>query len=165
VLREELRISLSPGGELSGQNKEQLLGKPDYSNLVSLGCSNMEAEIASGTAAAQGMIVVPCSMGALARIARGISSNLIERAADVMLKERRPLICCPRETPLNIIHLRNMLHLAQAGAQILPCMPAFYHHPQNLEDLADFIAGRILDGLGLDHKLFSPWQAPDNKQP
>ncbi|MBI2355494.1 MAG: UbiX family flavin prenyltransferase [Deltaproteobacteria bacterium] len=112
---------------------------------------------ASGSAAPEAMIVAPCSMGALARIACGISSNLIERAADVMLKERRPLLLVPRETPLSEIHLENMLRLARAGARIIPAMPAFYHRPESVAEMVDFVVGKVLDQLGVENGLFKRW--------
>ena len=118
---------------------------------------NLAAPISSGSFACAGMAIVPCSTGTLGRIANGISSSLIERAADVMLKERRPLVVVPRETPLNEIHLRNMLLLRQAGADILPAMPAFYHKPRHISDLVDMIVGRVLDRLGVDNELFHRW--------
>jgi 4-hydroxy-3-polyprenylbenzoate decarboxylase len=112
---------------------------------------------ASGSAAPDAMIVIPCSMGTLARISAGISGNLIERAADVMLKERRPLLLVPRETPLSTIHLENMLRLSRAGAQIVPAMPAFYHGPDSVIDLVDFMVGKVLDQLRIGHELFKRW--------
>ena len=118
---------------------------------------NLAAPISSGSFACAGMAIVPCSTGTLGRIANGISSNLIERAADVSLKERRPLVVVPRETPLNEIHLRNMLALRQAGADILPAMPAFYHKPRHISDLIDMIVGRVLDRLGVENELFHRW--------
>ena len=118
---------------------------------------NMAAPVASGSVDLRGMVVVPCSMKYLSNIAHGASGNLIERAADVTLKERRPLILVPRETPMSLIHLRNMTAAAEAGAAILPAMPAFYQKPETFEDLADFIAGRILNLLGMEHDLFPPW--------
>jgi 4-hydroxy-3-polyprenylbenzoate decarboxylase len=119
--------------------------------------ANLAAPISSGSFACAGMAIVPCSTGTLARIANGVSSNLIERAADVMLKERRRLVVVPRETPLNEIHLRNMLALRQAGADILPAMPAFYHKPRHISDLVDMIVGRVLDRLGVENGLFHRW--------
>lgn len=114
---------------------------------------------ASGSSAPDAMIVCPCSMGTLARIATGISANLIERSADVMLKERRPLLLVPRETPLSEIHLENMLRLARAGARIIPAMPAFYQQPRSLDDMVDFVVGKILDQAGFDNRLFRRWSA------
>ena len=119
--------------------------------------ANLAAPISSGSFPCAGMVVIPCSTGTLGRIANGISSNLIERAADVMLKERRRLIVVPRETPLNEIHLRNMLTLRQAGADIVPAMPAFYHKPKHISDLVDMVVGRVLDRLGVENSLFHRW--------
>jgi len=118
---------------------------------------NLAAPISSGSFPCAGMAIVPCSTGSLGRIAAGISSNLIERAADVMLKERRTLVLVPRETPLSAIHLRNMLTLREAGADILPAMPAFYHKPKTISDMVDMIVGRILDRLGVENHLFFRW--------
>ena len=114
---------------------------------------------ASGSAAPDAMVVCPCSMGTLARIAAGISGNLIERSADVMLKEHRPLLLVPRETPLSEIHLENMLRLARAGARIIPAMPAFYQRPESLDDMIDFMVGKILDQLGFDNTLYRRWSS------
>jgi 4-hydroxy-3-polyprenylbenzoate decarboxylase len=118
---------------------------------------DMFCPAASGSAAPDAMIVVPCSMGTLARIACGISGNLIERAADVMIKERRPLLLVPRETPLSAIHLENMLRLSRAGAQIIPAMPAFYHQPDSVIDMVDFVVGKVLDQLSVEHELYRRW--------
>ncbi len=118
---------------------------------------NMYAPIASGSVKVDAMVVIPCSMKTLASIANGFASNLIERAADVMLKEKRKLIIMPRETPLSAIHLRNMLTLAELGCHIIPAMPAFYHHPQRVSDMVDFIAGRVLDSMGIENDLAPRW--------
>ncbi|HEX9020114.1 MAG TPA: flavin prenyltransferase UbiX [Nitrospirota bacterium] len=115
------------------------------------------APIASGSIKVDAMAVIPCSMKTLASIANGFASNLIERAADVMLKERRNLIIVPRETPLSAIHLNNMLTLARAGCHIIPAMPAFYHHPKKVSDMVDFIAGRVLDSMGVENDLSPRW--------
>jgi flavin prenyltransferase len=118
---------------------------------------DLGAKIASGSQGCQGMVVVPCSMKSLAGIAHGLSRNLVERAADVMLKERRPLIIVPRETPMSLPQLKNMVLCAEAGAMIMPAMPAFYQMPQTLDDLADFMAGKILSALGFQHELYPAW--------
>jgi 4-hydroxy-3-polyprenylbenzoate decarboxylase len=118
---------------------------------------NMYAPIASGSIKVDAMVVVPCSMKTLASIANGFASNLIERAADVMMKEKRKLIIVPRETPLSAVHLRNMLTLAELGCHIIPAMPAFYHHPKEISDLTDFIAGRVLNSMGIENDLSPRW--------
>jgi 4-hydroxy-3-polyprenylbenzoate decarboxylase len=115
------------------------------------------APIASGSGAGDAMVVCPCSMGTLAAIAQGLSDNLIERAADVMIKENRKLILVPRETPFSALHLENMLKLSRLGVTILPANPGFYHHPQHIADLIDFVVARILDQLGLPHQLMPRW--------
>ena len=119
---------------------------------------NLAATLASGSAQSDGMVVVPCSMKTLASIAHGLSRNLIERAADVALKERRTLIIVPRETPMNLIQLRNMVAVAEAGAVVVPAMPAFYQKPETFDDLADFVVGRILSLLGIEHDLYPAWE-------
>ncbi len=113
---------------------------------------------ASGSFRHDGMVIVPCSMGTAARIAGGISDDLVTRAADVCLKERRRLILVPRETPFNLIHLRNLTALAEAGATILPAAPGFYHKPKTIDDLVDFLVARILQQLGIEQTLVSEWQ-------
>jgi 4-hydroxy-3-polyprenylbenzoate decarboxylase len=116
------------------------------------------APIVSGSFKTDGMIIIPCSMKTLAGIAQGYSDNLILRSADVTLKEKRRLIIVPRETPLNAIHLRNMLELAKQGAVIVPAMPAYYHSPKRMEDLVDFIVGKILDLVRIEHSLYKRWR-------
>jgi 4-hydroxy-3-polyprenylbenzoate decarboxylase len=119
---------------------------------------DLGARIASGSQNCEGMVVVPCSMKTLAGIAHGLSRNLVERAADVMLKERRTLLIVPRETPMSLPQLRNMVLCAEAGAMILPAMPAFYQMPKTLDHLADFMAGKILSALGFRHDLYPSWK-------
>ncbi len=118
---------------------------------------DMGATLASGSHRCSGMVIVPCSMKTLAGVAHGLSRSLIERAADVMLKERRPLVIVPRETPMSLPQLRNLVSCAEAGAMVLPAMPAFYQLPRTLDDLADFMAGKILSALGLEHALYPAW--------
>ena len=125
--------------------------------LTVFGREDWLAPIASGSNPADAMVICPCTMGTVGAIAAGLADNLIHRAADVMLKERRPLVLVPRETPLSTIHLDNLLKLAQAGAVILPPSPGFYGHPRTIEDLVDFVVARILDQLGVAHSLGSRW--------
>ena len=119
---------------------------------------DLGAKIASGSQNCEAMVIVPCSMKTLAGVAHGLSRNLVERAADVMLKERRTLIIVPRETPMSLPQLRNMVLCAEAGAMIMPAMPAFYQMPTTLDHLADFMAGKILSALGFRHELYPSWQ-------
>jgi 4-hydroxy-3-polyprenylbenzoate decarboxylase len=119
---------------------------------------DLGAAIASGSHDCEAMAIVPCSMKTLAGVAHGLSRNLVERAADVMLKERRRLVIVPREAPMSLPQLKNMVLCAEAGAMILPAMPAFYQMPKTLDDLADFMAGKILAGLGISHDLYPKWK-------
>src|SRR5207253_4501958 len=116
---------------------------------------------ASGSFLTGGMVICPCSMGTVSAIANGLSQNLIHRAADVHLKERRRLVLVPRETPLSAVQLRNLTLCAEAGAVVLPAMPAFYTRPQSLSDALDFIVGRICDQLGVEHQLLKRWGSTD----
>jgi 4-hydroxy-3-polyprenylbenzoate decarboxylase len=135
-----------------------------YGNAVAPGSfvvhSNRDlgAPLASGSYRCDGMVIVPCSMKTMAGVAHGLSQSLIERAADVMLKEKRRLVIVPRETPLSLPDLRNMVACAEAGAMMLPAMPAFYQHPATIDDLASFIAGKILNALGFEQRLFPAWK-------
>ena len=116
------------------------------------------ATIASGSFRTRGMVITPCSMSTVAKINAGLSSDLLERAADVQLKEGRPLIVVPRETPFSLIHLRNLTALAEAGARIVPAIPAWYHHPQTIEDLVDFVIARTFDQLDIDCVPLKRWE-------
>ncbi len=118
---------------------------------------DFQAGIASGSFLTAGMIICPCSMGTVAAIAHGTSENLIHRAADVHLKERRKLVLVPRETPLGMVQLRNLTICAEAGAVVLPAMPAFYTRPQTVQDMVDFVVGRVCDQVGVEHRLFERW--------
>ena len=129
----------------------------DKSLLTVFGREDWTAPIASGSHRAQHMVVCPCTTGSLAAIANGNSDNLMERAADVMLKEQRKLIMVVRETPLSIIHLDNMLKLAKAGATIMPANPGFYYQPESIQELVDFVVARVLDHLGIEHELLPRW--------
>lgn len=131
----------------------------DWSRVEFYDSLDRGATPASGSAPSAGMVVCPCSMGTLASIAAGTSRNLVERSADVALKERRPLILVPRETPLSLIHLENMTRLTRAGATIMPAAPGFYHRPQSIDDMVDFVAARILDHLGVEHMIGKRWKS------
>lgn len=131
----------------------------DEDLLEVFGREDWYAPPASGSNPADAMVICPCSMGTLATIAAGLAESLITRAADVMLKEGRPLILVPRETPLSTLHLENMLRLARAGAVMLPANPGFYHRPQRVEDLVDFVVARVLDRLRVPHALLPRWGA------
>jgi len=126
-------------------------------NLKYYGLKNFFAPVASGSSAPDAVVICPCSMGTLGRIAAGLSDNLLERVADVALKEDKKLLLVPRETPFNQIHLENLLRLSKAGAQILPAMPGFYQQPETVADLVDFVVGKALDSLGVEHQLFKRW--------
>jgi 4-hydroxy-3-polyprenylbenzoate decarboxylase len=132
-------------------------GVVEPSRLQVWGQQQWFAPMASGSNPGDAMIVCPCTMGALAAIAGGLSENLLERAADVMIKEGRKLVLVPREAPFSAIHLENMLKLARLGVVILPPNPGFYHHPQSVADLVDFVVARILDQLGVSHQLMARW--------
>ncbi|GIO91838.1 4-hydroxy-3-polyprenylbenzoate decarboxylase [Paenibacillus lactis] len=119
--------------------------------------ADIGATIASGSYLVEGMIIMPCSMGTLSSVAHGASDNLMGRAADVMMKEGRPLVLVPRETPLHAIHLENMLTLARLGVKIIPAMPAFYFGPQTLDDIVNFMVGKVLDSLRIEHHLYKRW--------
>ncbi len=131
----------------------------DWSRVELYDSLDRGATPASGSAPSRGMVVCPCSMGTLASIAAGTSRNLVERAADVALKERRQLILVPRETPFSLIHLENMTRLTRAGATILPAAPGFYHKPKSIGDLVDFVVARILDHLGIEHEVGRRWKS------
>lgn len=156
VAQQELNIELSSRpASARTMLLERYPGLPG--TLEVFGREEWFAPVASGSNPPDAMVVCPCTMGTLAAIAQGMADKLIERAADVVLKEGRKLILVPRETPLSIIHLENMLRLARAGAVILPPNPGFYHHPQKIEDLVDFVVARVLDQLRVPHQLMARW--------
>ncbi|MDR0388774.1 MAG: UbiX family flavin prenyltransferase [Spirochaetaceae bacterium] len=158
----EVHAIVSPWGE---RVVHEETGQPFFAWIEALGLSgdrvynpqDLAALPSSGSFALDGTVIVPCSMSSIGAVASGVSGNLIHRSALVSLKEGRPLILVPRETPLSLIDLRNLTSLAEAGATILPAAPAFYQKPQSIDDLVDFIAGKILSRLGLEHRLFEPW--------
>lgn len=156
VAKQELDLTL-PGraSELEALLTAQYAARPGQ--LRVFGREEWFAPVASGSNPADAMVVCPCTMGTLAAIAQGMSDNLIERAADVSIKEQRKLILVPRETPYSAIHLENMLKLARLGVVILPPNPGFYHHPQSIEDMVDFVVARILDQLHIPHQLMARW--------
>jgi 4-hydroxy-3-polyprenylbenzoate decarboxylase len=156
VLKEELGLDWS-GDEATLNSLIRGHFRATVDSLTYYDQGNFFSPLASGSAAPDAMVVAPCSMGTLARIAAGLSGNLLERSADVMLKEGKPLILLPRETPLSAIHLENMLKLARLGVAIIPPMPGFYSHPQTIDDIVNFIIARVLDRLGVEHHLSKRW--------
>lgn len=160
VARQELDWAL-PGraAEVEAELAARFASAPDQ--LRVFGREEWFAPPASGSNPPDAMVVCPCTMGTLAAIAAGMSQNLIERAADVVIKEGRKLVLVPRETPFSALHLENMLKLARLGVCILPPSPGFYHHPRTVEDLVDFVVARVLDQLGVAHQLMARWgEAP-----
>lgn len=160
VLREEQGLDWPMGPEEQTRRLRECF-RADAQMLTCYGENDFLSPMASGTAAADAMVIVPCSMGTMGRIAAGLSCNLIERTADVTVKEGRPLLLVPRETPLSAIHLENMLKLARLGVKIIPAMPGFYAKPQTVDDMVNFVVGKILDQLGVEHTLFTRWGATE----
>jgi 4-hydroxy-3-polyprenylbenzoate decarboxylase len=160
VIRQEAGLSLSLDAFDPAALGDLAPGRVVYHH-----CQDFSAGIASGSFLTGGMVVVPCSMSTLAAIAHGVTTNLIGRAADVHLKERRKLILVPRETPLSLVHLENMVQATRAGAIVLPAMPGWYHHPETLDDLIDFIVGRICDQLGIANQMIRRWGAEEGGSP
>lgn len=157
VIRHELGLDVGPGGVRLRDALAERLGPVSADKLRAFHASAVEAPPSSGTALTGGVVLCPCSMGSLARVAAGFSSNLVERAADVALKERRPLVLVVREAPLSQIHLENMLRMARMGAVVLPASPGFYHRPASLQDLVDHVVGKVLDTLRVTHSLGARW--------
>ncbi len=158
VWQDESNVKMPVEPELQAHFWRDRAGVLEGGKLTCYRWGDVGAKIASGSFRALGMVVIPCSMSTVAKIATGLSSDLLERAADVQLKEGRPLIVVPRETPFSLIHLRNLTALAEAGAKIAPAIPAWYHHPQTIEDLVDFVVARVFDLLDLDCVPFDRWQ-------
>jgi len=159
ILGHELGLKVEAAGrEVVIRGPEREITGPGLRYIPS---EDLTAGPASGSSLKRKMIICPCSMGTLGRIVAGISGNLVERAADCVLKEQGRLVLVPRETPLHAIHLENMLRLSRAGALILPAMPGFYHGPRSVDDLADFIVGKVLDALGIENELYRRWDGGD----
>lgn len=156
VARAELGVHMETGNLCA----RSLLGK-DYPNIAFLNPKDYFTPPASGSFRHDGMVIIPCSMGTAGRIAHGVSDDLITRAADVCLKERRKLILVVRETPLNLIHLRTLTALTEAGAVVLPASPAFYHHPSTVEELVDSVVARVLQQLGVQQQIVNQWQVEE----
>ncbi len=156
VAQQEMNLALPSRAKDTEAFFNRLYNIPD-GQLRVFGREEWFAPVASGSNPADSMVVCPCTMGTLAAIAAGLNQKLIERAADVMLKESRQLILVPREMPFSTIHLENMLKLVRSGAIILPANPGFYHHPQTVQDIVDFVVARILDHLGIPHTLIARW--------
>lgn len=157
VLATEENLQLTGGPQAMGDQLRERFAVTQAEQLQVYGRDEWFSPVASGSAAPKRMVICPCSTGTLAAVAHGASDSLIERAADVVLKERGQLILVPREMPLSTIHLQNMLTLSQAGATIMPAAPGFYHQPQSIDDLVDFVVARILDHLELEQQLVPRW--------
>jgi flavin prenyltransferase len=158
VFQEEDGIVLPPDPLKQADFWRELAGVPTGGTLRCHRWGDVGANIASGSFRTAGMIIIPCSMSTVAKLAAGLSGDLLERAADVQLKEGKKLVLVPRETPLSLIHLRNLTSLAEAGARIVPAIPAWYHHPQSIEDLVDFVIARALDQFELDCIPIDRWK-------
>jgi 4-hydroxy-3-polyprenylbenzoate decarboxylase len=165
VLLHEQSIPAQADGRIALDDLAAWLGAEAAARVTVWGTQDVGAPPASGTALGAAVIICPCSMGTLARVAAGFSSNLVERAADVALKERRRLIVVPRETPLSEVHLTNMLRLSQLGATVLPAMPGFYHHPKGIDDLLGHVTGKILDAAGIDAAASVRWKGLESEPP
>jgi 4-hydroxy-3-polyprenylbenzoate decarboxylase len=161
VAQQEMDLKLPSRAEEAQKLLREKFGAAD-GQLRVFGREEWFAPVASGSSVADAMVICPCTMGTLAAVATGLSRNLIERAADVTLKEGRGLVLVPRETPFSSIHLENMLRLSRAGAVILPANPGFYHHPQSVQDLVDFVVARVLDRLGVPNSLVRRWGAEED---
>ena len=157
-MRHELGVDPGTRGERLAEALPSWIGAQAARSVRAFASDAVEAPPSSGTALTGAAILCPCSMGTLARVSAGFSSNLVERAADVALKEGRKLVLVPRETPLSPLHLENMLRLSRLGAIILPAMPGFYHRPRNVEDLVGHVVGKILDRLGVEHAVSARWE-------
>ncbi len=163
VWQEEYDTQMPGDCQRQAQFWRQICGENELGKLVCHRWQDVGANIASGSFRTLGMVIVPCSMSTVAKIALGLSSDLLLRAADVQLKEGRPLVVVPRETPFSLIHLRNLTNLAEAGARVVPAIPAWYHHPQTIEDLVDFVVMRTLDQLAIDCTPVTRWKESDRK--
>ena len=158
VWQAENNLRMPPEPEQQEQFWREQAGVFTGGKLICHRWGDVAARIASGSFRTAGMVIIPCSMSTVAKIATGLSSDLLERSADVQLKEGRPLVIVPRETPLSLIHLRNLTTLAEAGVRIVPAIPAWYHNPQTIEDLVDFVVARTLDQLDIDCIPIKRWQ-------
>jgi flavin prenyltransferase len=157
VMQFETGFALPEAGAGAAEAVLRFLELASTPNLRVVGQGDMFDAAASGSSLIDGMVVCPASMGFCGSVAAGLASDLPERAADIMLKERRPLVLVPREAPFSVIHLRNLTALAEAGAIVVPASPAFYQRPASLDDLVDFVVGKVLDQLGVEHHLFKRW--------
>ena len=158
VLRHELGVEAGEHGERLADGLAAWLGPSVAERVRAFDSRAVEAPPSSGTSLTGGVILCPCSMGTLARVSVGFSSNLVERAADVALKEGRPLVLVVREAPLGEIHLENLLRMARLGAVVLPASPGFYHAPKSIEDLVGHVVGKVLDRLGIEHAVGARWK-------